>query len=75
MIKQINHNTIFLYVCDDTLFCTSYLFPKGIHDDKALHSEPQLIDKMNNLQELVYNILYMSISKGKVYIVINSSPG
>ena len=75
MKKQINHNTIFLYDWDDTLFCTSYLFPNGIHDDKAVHSALQLLDKMNILQELVYNILYMSISKGKVYIVTNSSPG
>ena len=75
MKKQINHNTIFIYDWDDTLFCTSYLFPSGIHDDKAIHNALQLIDKMNILQELVYNILYMSISKGKVYIVTNSSPG
>lgn len=75
MKKPSTHNTIFLYDWDDTLFCTSYLFPNGIHDDESIRSALKLIDKMTILQELVYNLLFMSINKGKVYIVTNSSPG
>jgi hypothetical protein len=75
MKKQINCNNIFIYDWDDTFFCTTHLFPNGVHDEKTFRNALQFIDKMQILEELVYNILFISISKGKVYIVTNSSPG
>ena len=73
-IKELNHNTLFIYDWDDTLLCTSYLSPKGfLYDTFRISKQEKYL--LSLAEEYVYDILYKSIEKGYVYIITNSGIG
>ena len=72
--KEKTHNTVFIFDWDDTILCTTFLSPNGTYNDNARISE-QAKEKMKVTQDYAYNLLSLSIRKGYVYIITNSSPG
>ena len=70
-----NYNTIFLFDWDDTLFPTSYLSVNGIYNGSLIKLTKMEIQNIKLLEIYVREILSMSIERGKVFIVTNSSNG
>ena len=59
--KEKKHKTIFIFDWDDTLFCSSFIFPNGsgLNDKRITQKDMALI---NHLDEIVFSILNKSLS-------------
>ena len=68
------HNNLIIFDWDDTLLPTSFLLSKNLIDTENKLSEKTQL-KINKLEELVKNLLELSLSKGDVYIVTNAGEG
>ena len=71
-VKQ--HNSLIIFDWDDTLLCTTFLSPSGLFNENYCLSNKD-IDKIKKLEENVYKILKLAISKGDTYIITNAAPG
>ena len=69
--KSKTHNSLFIYDWDDTFLPTSYLIREDMVDQIELSHELKYLFFI--LEEIIINILNLSINKGKVYIITNSS--
>jgi len=69
--KSKTHNSLFIYDWDDTFLPTSYLIREDMVDKIELSNELNYLFVI--LEEIIINILNLSINKGKVYIITNSS--
>jgi hypothetical protein len=69
--KSKTHNSLFIYDWDDTFLPTSYLIREDMVDKIELPDE--LKYHFFILEEIIINILNLSINKGRVYIITNSS--
>jgi hypothetical protein len=69
--KSKTHNSLFIYDWDDTFLPTSYLIREDMIDKIELSDELKYLFFI--LEEIIINILNLSINKGKVYIITNSS--
>ena len=69
--KSKTHNSLFIYDWDDTFLPTSYLIREDMLDKIELSDELKYLFFI--LEEIIINILNLSINKGKVYIITNSS--
>ena len=69
--KSKTHNSLFIYDWDDTFLPTSYLIREDMVDNIELSDELKYLFFI--LEEIIINILNLSINKGKVYIITNSS--
>jgi hypothetical protein len=69
--KSKTHNSLFIYDWDDTFLPTSYLIREDMVDKIELSDELKYLFFI--LEEIIINILNLSINKGKVYIITNSS--
>ena len=69
--KSKTHNSLFIYDWDDTFLPTSYLIREDMIDKFELSDELKYLFFI--LEEIIINILNLSINKGKVYIITNSS--
>ena len=68
------HNNLIIFDWDDTLLPTSFLLYKNkIDSQNKLNEKDQA--KINKLENLVKNLLTLSLSKGDVYIITNSGEG
>jgi len=68
------HNHFIIFDWDDTLLPTSFLIYKNvIGNENKLNEKDQI--KINKLEQLVSNLLTLSLSKGDVYIITNSGEG
>ena len=68
------HNHLIIFDWDDTLLPTSFLIYKNvIGNENKLNEKDQI--KINKLEQLVSNLLTLSLSKGDVYIITNSGEG
>ena len=68
------HNHLIIFDWDDTLLPTSFLIYKNvIGNENKLNEKDQI--KINKLEQLVRNLLTLSLSKGDVYIITNSGEG
>ena len=67
------HNNLFIFDWDDTLLPTSFLNKEGIINNEDLPEE--YTELFSILEESVINILNLSLKKGDVYIISNSSIG
>lgn len=67
--KQYNSLTIFDW--DDTLFCTTFLSCDGEYDKDVTLSD-QCLEKITQLESLVYRLLSLALNEGDVYIISNS---
>jgi len=68
------HNHLIIFDWDDTLLPTSFLIYKNvICNENKLNEKDQI--KINKLEQLVSNLLTLSLSKGDVYIITNSGEG
>ena len=68
----IQSNKIFIFDWDDTLFCTSYLYPNGVFKEGFRISERDN-KYIKELEQLVIDILKYSISNGDTYIITNAA--
>lgn len=67
-------NTLFFFDWDDTLMCTSAIFP--FLNSKQLNINTKAIrEKLKTLDEIIVNLIQKALEKGIVYIITNSSPG
>ena len=66
-----NHNSLFIFDWDDTLFPTSFLVNEDIINEENISEEIKKL--FFKLEEIVVNILNFAIYKGDVYIITNSS--
>jgi hypothetical protein len=69
--KSKKHNSLFIFDWDDTLLPTSFILKENIMNEENLSEE--LRSLFSILEEKIINILNLSISKGNVYIITNSS--
>jgi hypothetical protein len=69
--KSKTHNSLFIYDWDDTFLPTSYLIREDMVDQIELSNELKYLFFI--LEEIIINILNLSINKGKVFIITNSS--
>lgn len=69
--KSKTHNSLFIYDWDDTFLPTSYLIRENMVDNIELSDELKYLFFI--LEEIIINILNLSMNKGKVYIITNSS--
>jgi len=72
--KKFKFNNIFIFDWDDTLFCTTYLYPCGYLDNNIL-SLLENKEKIQNLETLVKKLLTLAVEKSDTYIITNSEPG
>ncbi len=72
--KEKSHNSIIIFDWDDTLFPTSSLTKNGIYIDYNNLTEKEK-EKISNLEELVLNVLTLSIEKGDTFIITNAGKG
>ena len=72
--KEKSHNSIIIFDWDDTLFPTSSLTKKGLYIDNKELTEKEK-EKISKLEELVLNILTLSIEKGDTFIITNAGKG
>ena len=68
------HNNLIIFDWDDTLLPTSFLLSKNMIDNENKICEKDRT-KINKLEQLVSNLLTLSLSKGDVYIITNSGEG
>ena len=68
------HNNLIIFDWDDTLLPTSFLLNKNIIDSENKLSEKEK-SKLQKIEELVKNLLTLSLSKGEVYIITNAGEG
>ena len=71
--KSKNYNSIIIFDWDDTLLPTSYLRQEKLFFTKILPDKEK--EKLKILENTIYKILEMAISKGEVYIITNSGMG
>ena len=69
--KPKTHNSLFIYDWDDTFLPTSYLIREDMVNIIELSDELKYLFLI--IEEIIINILNLSINKGKVYIITNSS--
>jgi len=72
--KSRSHNSIIIFDWDDTLLCTSHLFPNNIFKDNLDISKKDF-SKLSKIDEVVYKILTFALENSLVYIITNSAPG
>jgi len=72
--KPKQHNTLIIFDWDDTLLCTSHLTLNGVYNENIRYTEKDY-EKLSKLEENVYNLMKLSISKGDTYIITNAAPG
>ena len=72
--KKFKFNNIFIFDWDDTLFCTTYLYPCGYLDNNILSLLTNK-EKIQNLEALVKQLLTLAVEKSDTYIITNSEPG
>ena len=72
--KKFKFNNIFIFDWDDTLFCTTFLYPCGYLDNNILALLTNK-EKIQNLETLVKKLLTLAIEKSDTYIITNSEPG
>lgn len=77
-----NKNQKFIQNCiifdwDDTIMCTTFISSTGLFDEEVLIKISKQKDNriFNILEDLIYNILLKSLSKGHVFIVTNAISG
>ena len=68
------HNSIIIFDWDDTLICSTYLNSTGAIDDNVTVTGKNK-EKIQTLDETVFNLLSQSITLGETYIVTNAEPG
>ena len=68
-----NSNNLFIFDWDNTLLPTYYLAQENILNEKELPLEYLSIFSL--LEDCIYKLLKISIDKGEVYIITNSSIG
>ncbi|MCQ2815783.1 MAG: hypothetical protein MJ252_00805 [archaeon] len=72
--KEKQFKTIFIFDWDDTLFCSSFIFPNGSNaNDKRITQKD--MQQIATLDEIVNSILTKSLTLGEVYIITNASCG
>lgn len=73
-IEKKSYNSIIIFDWDDTLFPTTFLISKGV-----LNSFLQLTKiekrKISKLENLILELLTLSVEKGDVYIITNADKG
>jgi len=72
--QKFKFNKIFIFDWDDTLFCTTFLYPDG-YLDKNIFSLLENKEKIKNLEALVKKLLTLAVEKSDTYIITNSEPG
>jgi hypothetical protein len=72
--KPKQHNTLIIFDWDDTLLCTSHLTLNGVYNESIRYTEKDY-EKLSKLEENVYNLMKLAISKGDTYIITNAAPG
>ena len=71
-----SHNCIIIYDWDDTLFYTSFLGQNNVLLDLYVNNTPETSNSIfRQIEKIVYEILLISLEKGDVYIISNSSKG
>jgi hypothetical protein len=70
--KEVINKNLFFFDWDDTLMCTSFIFPSGILLDKYTEKDKENLKK---LDLSVKNILTKTIELGDVYLISNAAPG
>ena len=68
-----NRNNLFIFDWDNTLLPTYYLAQENILNEKELPLE--YLGIFSILEDCIYKLLKISIDKGEVYIITNSSIG
>ena len=68
------HNNLIIFDWDDTLLPTSFLLYKDAIDNENKLNEKDK-SKIYKLEQLVKNLLTLSLSKGDVYIITNAGEG
>ena len=72
--KKRVHNSLVIFDWDDTLLPTSYLSPYGIFKyDLLTYADNS--EKIKKLDELVFNLLSISIKNSDTYIITNAQKG
>lgn len=72
--KEKQFKTLFVFDWDDTLFCSSFIFPGGTaNNDKRITQRDMA--QIVNLDNIVFSILSKSLDLGEVCIVTNASCG
>lgn len=69
--KSKKHNSLFIFDWDDTLLPTSFILKENLMIKKNLSEELKCLFSI--LEEKIIKILNLSINKGNVYIITNSS--
>lgn len=72
--KEKQFKNIFVFDWDDTLFCSSFIFPNGSSGNDKRITQKEMT-QINNLDNIVHSILTKSLSYGEVYIITNASCG
>ena len=71
--KPKSHQSCIIFDWDDTLICTSFLNPNGVaNDDPVPESYQEFLSK---LEEVVIDILTVSLKHSRVYIITNAAQG
>ena len=73
-LKPKIHNSLIIFDWDDTLLCTTYLTPNGIFNESKNFSE-KVLEKIKKIEDNVYELLKLAISKGDTYIITNAALG
>jgi hypothetical protein len=72
--KKFKFNNIFIFDWDDTLFCTTFLYPCGYLENNIFELLTNK-EKIQKLEALVKKLLTLAIEKSDTYIITNSEPG
>jgi hypothetical protein len=72
--KKSIHNSLIIFDWDDTLMSTTFLTPHGIFRDDLIINKKDL-QKIKNIDELVYLLLNKSIENSDTYIITNAQKG
>ena len=75
--KSIQYNSLIIFDWDDTLFPTSFLAKNGYFSENIFLSEKdeKIRKKLEILEKSVLQLINISLSKGKIFIITNASEG
>jgi hypothetical protein len=68
------YNSVIIFDWDDTLLPTTFISPNGIFRETT-YIEPIYLLKIKKLEEFVYKLLDLALSKSDTYIITNAAPG
>jgi hypothetical protein len=72
--KKRIHNSLIIFDWDDTLMSTSFFSPNGIFKPDIKLDEENL-DKIKKIDDLVFNLLTISLEKSDTFIITNAQKG